>query len=236
MAERIDLVVIDPQVSFCDKATDELYVPNAENDVKRIAEMINRFGKKINKIHVSMDCHHFFDISHMKFWRNSKGQNPDPFTIITHQDTVDKVWFPIFKSLPGHSDAQAYVEYYTKELEKNGRFQHCTFPNHCLIGSDGNKIMPVLFQALINWQEKNHNNVNYVSKGSCVITENFSIIQAEVPSPDFPETQLNTAFIQTLMDTDRILIAGEAGSHCLKFSTEDIANNFNDDTYIKKIT
>ncbi len=128
MAENIHLVVIDPQNDFCEHGEDltveerterkakgipirergSLYVPGAENDMQRVADMINRMGDKINKIHVSLDCHYKYDISHPKFLRNSKGENPEPFTIISHKDAVDGVWFPIFASLPGHSPDVRY--------------------------------------------------------------------------------------------------------------------------------
>jgi len=234
--ERIDLVVIDPQVSFCDPDKGELYVPGAEKDMERVADLIKSFGSKIKKIHVTLDCHHLFDIAHPGFWRNSEGKNPDPFTIITNKDIVDGKWFPVFLSLPEHPNAREYVKNYTKQLENSGRYPLCIWPPHCLIGSEGNNVMPILFEALINWEKEMKNNVNYVSKGSCVTTEHYSAIKAEVPDPNDASTQLNTRFVKTLMEADKILIAGEAGSHCLKSSVEDISTGFGDDSYVEKIT
>ena len=37
------------------------------------------------------------------------------------------------------------------------------------------------------------------------------------------------------MQADIVAIAGEAGSHCLANTVRDIANGFNDDSYIKKL-
>jgi len=45
MAERIDLLIIDPQVDFCDPSG-ALYVPGAEKDMERLSEMVKRFGKQ----------------------------------------------------------------------------------------------------------------------------------------------------------------------------------------------
>jgi nicotinamidase-related amidase len=47
---------------------------------------------------------------------------------------------------------------------------------------------------------------------------------AEVPDPADPDTQLNARFIATLAEADQVYIAGEAGSHCVKASTEHIAD------------
>jgi nicotinamidase-related amidase len=232
--ERIDLLIIDPQVDFCDPKG-ALYVPGAENDMARLASMIDRFGSKIKNIHVTLDCHHLYDIAHPGFWRNSAGENPEPFTIITHKDIVDGVWFPAFAALPGYPNAREYVKSYTKTLEDSGRYPLCIWPPHCLIGSEGNAIMPDLFAALVKWEQENRNNVNYVSKGSTITTEHYSAVKAEVPDPNVPDTQLNTRFIQTITNADKILSAGEAGSHCYKNTVEDIADGFGNDDYIKKI-
>ncbi len=156
MAERTDLMIIDPQVSFCDPNKGELYVPGAEKDMERAAALIKKLGSKIKKIHVTLDCHHLYDISHPKFWRNSEGKTPDPFTIISNEDVVNGIWFPIFQKLPrqdpdtkNNIEARKYVKWYTQKLEESGRYPLCIWPPHCLIASEGNNIFPVLFDALI---------------------------------------------------------------------------------------
>ncbi|MHA1169397.1 MAG: hypothetical protein ACTSRU_16340 [Candidatus Hodarchaeales archaeon] len=230
--ERIDLLIIDPQIDFCDPKG-ALYVPGAENDMARLASMIDRFGSKIRNIHVTLDCHHLYDIAHPGFWKNSARENPNPFTIITHKDVVDGVWLPAFPSLPGHDNAIEYVKSYTKTLEESGRYPLCVWPPHCLIGSEGNAILPVLFDSLVKWEQNNHNNINYVSKGSTITTEHYSAVKAEVPDPNVPDTQLRTRFIEFFDESSKILSAGEAGSHCYKNTVEDIAD-FGDE-YVKNI-
>ena len=243
--KRTDLLIIDPQIDFCRPGQDEndpkrgaLYVDNAENDMVRVSDLIKRYGEKIKKIHVTLDCHHRFDIAHPGFWRNSDGKHPDFFTIISHQDVVDAVWSPVFMKLPGHPDESAveYLKRYTKTLEDGKRYPLCIWPPHCLIGSEGNAVFPVLFEALRIWEEeKRNNNVEFVSKGSTITTEHYSAIKAEVPDPEDPTTQINTRFIKALKDADEVLICGEAGSHCVKNTVEDIADGFNDDEAIKKM-
>jgi nicotinamidase/pyrazinamidase len=241
MAERVDLLIIDPQVDFCDPSG-ALFVPGADKDMERVASLIDKMGTKINKIHVTLDCHHLFDIAHGIFWRNSDGKNPDPFTIISNKDIVDGIWFPIFQKLPtidpdtgDFIDARKYAKWYTKRLEEGGRYPLCIWPEHCLISNEGNNVMPILFNALQNWEKNNNDNINFVSKGSNILTENYSVLQCEVPLPNDPTTQLNTRFIEDIEKTDLCYICGEASSHCLKSSVEDLANNFNDDSYIKKL-
>lgn len=226
--ERIDLLIIDPQVDFCDP-NGALYVPGAEKDMANVASMIDRFGSKIKKIHVTLDCHHLIDVSHPQMWRDSEGNSPDPFTIITSQEMRDGKWTPRLLKYK-----QKFIDY-GEALEVSGKFPLCIWPPHCLIGSSGNAVLPVLFDALGRWEETSLDNVDYVSKGSNPFTEHYSAVKAEVEDPNDPTTQLNTRLIKVLMDTDKILIAGEAGSHCVKNTVEDIADGFGDDTYVQKM-
>ena len=96
-------------------------------------------------------------------------------------------------------------------------------------------VLPELHQALQGWEEQRFALVDYVTKGSNPWTEHYSAITADVPDPTDPGTQLNTRFIQTLLDADIIALSGEAGSHCLANTVRDIANNFGDDSYIQRL-
>jgi len=228
MSERIDLLLIDPQVDFCDPSG-ALYVQGAENDMANVASMIDRFGSKIKMIHVTLDCHHFIDVAHPAMWRGSDGKHPDLFSVITAQEMRDGKWTPIFLQ-----HKQRFIDY-CEALATSGKFPLCIWPPHCLIGSIGNTVFPVLFDALRRWEENSNKNVDYVTKGSNPYTEHYSAVKAEVTDPTDPTTQLNTKLIQTLMDADKILIAGEAGSHCVKNTVEDIADGFGNDSYVQKM-
>jgi len=95
--------------------------------------------------------------------------------------------------------------------------------------------MPVLFEALTEWEGDRFKPIDYVTKGSNPWTEHYSAVQADVPDPKDPSTQINSRLIDTLMEADTILIAGEAGSHCLANTVRDIANNFKNEDYVKKL-
>ncbi len=224
---RTELVIIDPQNDFCD-SSGALYVKDAEHDMVRLASFVNKFARKLDAINVTLDSHHLVDIAHPIYWVNSAGKNPDPFTIILAKDVEEGVWTPARPSL-----MKKTLEY-VKQLESSGRYALCIWPPHCLIGSWGNNVFPVLFDTLKAW-EQDIRVVNYVTKGSNIFTEHYSAVKAEVPDPADTTTQINSALIQQLMDADTILFAGEAGSHCLANTITDIANEFGDDSYVKKI-
>ena len=226
--KKVDLVVIDPQEDFCNPAG-ALFVKGADADMKRLATFVKRARCKLHDIHVTLDSHHLVDVAHPVFWKDSKGNHPKPFTIITAQDVKDGVWSP---SLPGCF--QRMIDYVVA-LEKGGRYPLCIWPPHCLIGTPGATIVPALAAELNGWCELNLSTVDYVAKGSNPFTEHYSAIQAEVPDPSDPKTSINAEFVQTLMDADLIAVAGEASSHCLCNTVMDIVKQFQDDSLVAKI-
>jgi nicotinamidase-related amidase len=228
MAQSVHLVVIDPQIDFCDPAG-ALYVGGAEKDIDRLAEMVRRIAPRLDDIHVTLDSHRLIDVAHPIFWKDSAGRHPAPFTIITAAEVEAGRWSP---TLPGLFRRMLD---YVRALEASGRYPLCIWPPHCLIGSRGHGVMPELHDALSQWERSRFAMVDYVTKGSNPWTEHYSAVCADVPDPGDPGTQLNTHFIQTLMEADLVALAGEAGSHCLANTVRDVANNFGDDSYIRRL-
>ena len=223
MPTKVRLLVIDPQVDFCDgPANGALAVPGAWADMERLAAMIDRLGPRIDDIDVTLDSHHTIDIAHPGWWVDRQGANPRPFTLITAADVQAGVWSP---RNPGWR--QRSLDY-VRELEANGKYTLLVWPPHCLIGSPGHAVHPGLFEALRRWEEREFGMVNFVMKGSNPFTEHYSAVAAEVPDPSDPSTMLNTGLIDTLRGSDVVLIAGEALSHCVKSTVEDIADSVGD--------
>lgn len=228
MTKRIELLIIDPQVDFCDPKRGALYVPGAENDMERLAKMVRRLKDKLDDVHVTLDSHHFIHIAHPIFWQDSHGKHPPLFTRISRVDVEEGVWTPMVPGL--YRRALEYVQ----KLEQNGRYELTIWPPHCLIGSPGHTVFPELFAALTEWESR-FAFVDYVTKGSNILTEHYSAVQADVPDPTDASTQINTRLIQALENADQILIAGEARTHCLANTVRDIANSFGDDSFVSKL-
>jgi nicotinamidase-related amidase len=209
------LLIIDPQIDFCCPVRGSLFVPGAERDMQRLAQMVRLQAKKIDAIHVTLDTHHVVHIAHPIFWVDAAGQHPDPFTLIRADEVESKRWTTTRPEM--RERALAYVQ----ALERGGRYALCIWPYHCLVGSEGHAVKPALFDALRAW-EAPFALVNYIPKGSNIFTEHYSAIRAEVPDPADPATQTNRLLVETLRDTDRVLIAGEAGSHCVANTVRDL--------------
>ncbi len=221
------LLIIDPQIDFCDPAG-ALSVAGADADMDRLAQMVARLGGQLSEIHVTLDSHHWVHIAHPVFWIDSAGKHPEPFTIISAEDVQAGRWTA--SDPAARERAAAYVS----SLEAHGRYPLCVWPPHCLLGSRGHAVLPVLFEALVSW-EKPYRVVDYVEKGSNVYTEHYSAIKADVPDPADPSTQLNTRLVSALGFADVVVVAGEAGSHCVANTVRDLADSFGDDRLVSKI-
>jgi nicotinamidase/pyrazinamidase len=223
---KTQLLIIDPQYDFCDPAG-ALYVPGAETDIQRIADLIHRGGPRIDDIQVTLDSHQLVHIAHPIFWVDKDGKEPAPFSCITADDVRAKRWSA---KCPG---LQEYAKQYVEELEGNGRYQLVIWPPHCLIGTPGHNVFEPLRDALLEWQ-KLFATVNFVTKGSNPLTEHYSVVRADVVDAEDPSTAVNVDFIRQLEDADEVLIGGQALSHCVANSVRDIADEFGPDQ-VKKL-
>ena len=117
---EIHLLLIDPQNDFCDK-NGSLFVPGADEDMKRLAAMVARLEDKLADVHVTLDSHRKVDISHPIWWKDSSGVHPAPFTQIGAAD-LESGRFTTTQ--PGfHKRTLAYL----KALEAGNRFTPTSF-------------------------------------------------------------------------------------------------------------
>ena len=224
---KIALVIIDPQNSFCNP-NGELFVPGADEDCVRLANMINRLEDKIDSIHVTLDSHQEVDIAHPVFWRDSEGNHPNPFTIISKEDVEQG------KYVTSNPACLRRATEYVKSLADNSRYPLCIWPPHCIIGSEGYQIEQGVSDAIRQWGKNKFKLVDFVTKGSNPWTEHYSAIKADVPDPTDPTTLPNSRFVNTVDKADIILISGQALSHCVANTVLDLINEFGEES-VKKI-
>jgi len=232
-AHAFYLLIIDPQNDFCDLPPSycpldphgsqafapSLPVKGAHADMLRLAELIRSATGGIRDITLTLDSHQHLDIAHPGFWQDGAGKPIAPFTQITAAELRQG------RYLPRLAAARPRVQAYLDALEAAGRYTHMVWPIHCEMGTWGHNIHHDLRLACNAWEEQQLGIVNMLAKGSNPWTEHYSAIQAEVPDPSDPNTLLNTALIARLQKADRVFIAGEASSHCVKATTEHIAEH-----------
>lgn len=233
MDSNTHLLIIDPQNDFCDlpetwrpldplsgqRLAPALPVAGAHDDMLRLASMIERLSVGLAGITVTLDSHHRFDIAHPTFWQTGEGQAVQPFTPITAAQARAGQFVP--RDASAMPRALAYMD----ELERRGRYTLMVWPVHCEIGSWGHGVHAAVKSAYNGWEEAQRKVARKVIKGSNPWTEHYSALQAEVPDPNDPDSQMNRRLIAELDCADQLLVAGEAGSHCVRATVEHLADN-----------
>ncbi|QYF92732.1 isochorismatase family protein [Massilia sp. PAMC28688] len=228
MKRNLHLLIIDPQNDFCDLPpaylpageSPALPVPGAHADMQRVARLIDQGASGLAAISITLDSHHRIDVAHTTFWMDAAGAAVAPFTQITLADLEQG------RYAPRDAAARPRVLDYLAALERAGRYQLMVWPTHCEIGSWGHNVHADVRTAYNRWEEATLRTVQKVSKGTNPWTEHYSAIQAEVPDAGDASTQVNSAFIAELRKADRVYITGEAGSHCVKATTEHIVEHW----------
>jgi nicotinamidase-related amidase len=213
------LLIIDPQNDFMDIAGAALPVKGAAQDMARLAGLIDKAGPRIAQITVTLDSHHRVGIERPPMWRQADGGTVAPFTPISAADVRSGKYAPRDPHVLRR--ALAYLD----ALETGGRYTLMIWPVHCEIGSWGHNVEDTVRAAYNRWEVAKLRHVRKVLKGMNPWTENYSALQAEVPDPQDPGTQLNRALIAQLDEAERIVVAGEASSHCVRATTEHLADN-----------
>lgn len=219
-----ELLIIDPQNDFCDLPVTAgprpaLPVPGADADMRRLAAFIDRQGAALTGIRVTLDSHSPVDIAHPLWWRDAAGASPAPFTVIQAEDVRAGRW------RAADPRQQDYSARYVAQLELGGRYPLVVWPEHCLLGGWGHNVHGELKAALDAWSRAQLTAVEFILKGTNPRTEHYSAVQAEVPDPADAATQPNRALIRTLAAADRIVVAGEALSHCVANTVRDLAEH-----------
>ncbi|MCP4651160.1 MAG: hypothetical protein GY853_13925 [PVC group bacterium] len=217
----VQLLTIDGQYDFCDP-NGALFVQGADKDMSRLSKMVRENIPQISAIHATLDSHHPVHIAHPVWWKDSKNQHPSPFTVINVDDVENGTWKAY------NPNMQQWSLDYVKSLKDNCRYVLCIWPPHCLIADMGFTIVPELREAFLIW-ETTFKKLNYVPKGSCVYTEHYSAVRADVEYPGDPTTMLNTQVINMLKTGQDILVTGEALDFCVANTIRDIANEFSED-------
>mmetsp|Transcript_15741 Transcript_15741/g.15093 ORF Transcript_15741/g.15093 Transcript_15741/m.15093 type:complete len:194 (+) Transcript_15741:357-938(+) len=133
------------------------------------------------------------------------------------------------KYFPSDTNLLKHCSQYTKAIEEKNRFTHMIFPEHCLIGSVGHAVVENIHNAIQEWSLLNIRSIEYVMKGQNCLTEMYSAIEAEIPQSKDPQTKTNMILIDKLCQADKLIICGQALSHCVRYTLVDILKHWKKD-------
>ena len=229
----LHLLLIDVQKDFC-LPEGALYVggrsgTGAVDDTRRLVEWMYRNLAAITRITATLDTHLAFQIFFPSFWVDREGRELMAHRVIRADEVRagDVRPSPAVAAWLARGDEgwlAAEVLHYCEALERSGRYQLYLWPPHCLVGGDGHALVGAvqearLFQAYArgaqSWTEQ---------KGSNPLTENYSVLRPEVlrRHDHKPLGERNTALVKSLLSAGALVVAGQASSHCVKSTLEDL--------------
>jgi len=229
---QIGLLLVDVQNTFCIPEF-ELYVggesgTGAVDDNRRLCEFIYRNLKRITRICPTMDTHQTAQIFHSIFLVNESGRHPDPYTQISLKDIENGSWRmnPLLYGSHPFNDIQGgeYLRHYAKTLKASGKYELTIWPYHAILGGIGHALVSAVEEALFFHAIARQSQPDLQIKGDNPLTEHYSILRPEVlTSPDGRHiARKNKPFMQKLLNYDALVIAGQAKSHCVAWTVQDL--------------
>jgi nicotinamidase-related amidase len=227
---KVRLLLIDVQNTFC-LPDFELFVGGqsgrgAIEDNIRLCEFIYHNLGEIDQIVATMDTHQMWQIFHPIFWIDAAGEHPTAaVTMITHDDVLAGKWRvnPQF----GHGapeQLQAYALHYVQQLTAGGKYPLTIWPYHAMLGGIGHALVPAVEEAIFFHGIARTSQAQFPIKGDNALTENYSALAPEVANNQFGESiaSQDRQLIQYLLESDRLIIAGQAQSHCVAWTVNDL--------------
>jgi nicotinamidase-related amidase len=242
---RICLIAVDVQNTFCIPGF-ELFVAGrsgraAVDDNVRLCRFIYRHLHAITQIYPTLDTHMPEQIFHPVFWVNDAGDHPAPYTLLSASDVRQGRW-RVNPAVAGRlsvivrhgtdphgemRDAawlQRYAQYYVDRLERSGKYQLTIWPYHALLGGIGHALVSSVDEAVYFHALARASTPGVQVKGDHPLTEHYSVLRPEVMEDHEgrPIAGKNTGFIEALLEFDAVVIAGQAKSHCVAWTIDDL--------------
>jgi len=246
-AFRISLMLVDVQNTFCIPGF-EMFVGGrsgtaAVEDNIRLCRFIYRNLQVITQISPTMDTHTALQVFHSVFLTDSHGNHPPPFTTVSPEDIEEGRWRfnPALAGSLGitRSYADEYLRHYTNELEKREKYDYTIWPYHAMLGGIGHALVSSVEEAAFFHGIARKTQPDFQVKGENPLTENYSVLRPEVMEDAEGRriARKNTGFIQRLLDFDAVVIAGQAKSHCVFWTVDDLLNEIksSDPTLVDKV-
>ena len=229
---RICLLAVDVQNTFCIPDF-ELFVAGrsgagAVEDNRRLCEFVYRNLGEITQIFPSLDTHHAMQVFHAIWLIGEDGNHPAPYTLVSAEDVAVGRWRANPAVAEALGKAPDYVARrladYTRRLAEGGKYDLTIWPYHAMLGGIGHALVSAFEEAVFFHGVARYSNPEFQVKGENALTEHYSILGPEVTEgPDGEELgRKNIELIEKLVEFDAVVVAGQAKSHCLAWTIDDL--------------
>jgi nicotinamidase-related amidase len=206
---RVCLLLIDCQNTFCTPGF-ELFVPGAPDDNRRLCEFVYRNLGAITQVVPTLDTHQALQVFHASWLVDTGGRHPAPYTVVSVQDVENGVW------RAADPTEQKNLVGYVRALEAGGRYRLTIWPYHAMLGGIGHALVSAVEEAAFFHAIAREISPAFQIKGNDSRTEAYSVLGPEVGG------RRNDALVELLRSFDAVLLAGQAKSHCVAWTVEDL--------------
>ena len=224
---RVCLVAVDVQNTFCVPGF-ELYVPGAEQDNARLCEFLYRNLGSITAIIPTLDTHRATQIFHPLWLQDEDGRHPEPYTLVTPEDVESGRWRIRPSAVESAGIDPEYAErqllHYTRKLAERGKYNLTIWPYHAMLGGIGHALVSSVEEAIFFHTVARASQPAFQVKGDNPLTEHYSMLGPEITEGPMgePIAGKNDLLIEQLLLYDAIIVAGQAKSHCVAWTIDDL--------------
>jgi nicotinamidase-related amidase len=232
---RVAVLAVDMQNTFCTPGF-ELFVAGrsgtgAVDDSRRFVEFLYRNLGRVTRVFSTMDTHQAAQIFHALFLVDDGGHHPPAMTFVSVEDVEGGRWRfneELAEALglaPG--DGQRHLLHYARTLRDGGKYALTIWPYHSMLGGIGHALVPSVEEAFFFHSVARSTPVDFRVKGNQALTEAYSVFGPEVECGPSGQVlgQRDEQLAQALLGYDRVIVAGQAKSHCVAWSVADLLDS-----------
>jgi nicotinamidase-related amidase len=229
---RLCLLAVDVQNTFCIPGF-ELFVAGrsgtgAVDDNRRLCEFVYRNLGTITQILPSLDTHYAMQVFHAIWLVDDQGNRPAPYTLVSAEDVEAGRWrlnTAVADALAIDADyAKRHLVHYTRRLAEGGKYDLTIWPYHAMLGGIGHALVSAVEEAVFFHGIARRSHPDFHVKGNNPLTEHYSMLGPEVtegPDGDHLAAK-NAKLIERLLTFDAVVVAGQAKSHCMAWTIDDL--------------
>lgn len=183
---KVFMLLFEPQVDFYPGGSWGSYEGlGARDSAERLAEFTTSHLDSIDQIYVALDTHQKIQTCSSKFWVNPSGSCPDVNTRITLDDVHAQHWLP---------RRQKMMDYCVESLSNSGN-EVIIEQEHCLIGTAGTAILPIVNSAINEWEDHRMKNIgilNKVQSGPAALSSTVGSLSSMATASPIEEVEVGT--------------------------------------------
>jgi nicotinamidase-related amidase len=159
---------------------------------------------------------------------DEEGRHPPPYTLVSAEDVASGRWRvngAVADALGLDAGyARRHLADYTRRLAEGGKYDLTVWPYHAMLGGIGHALVSAVEEAIFFHGVARHSRPEFHVKGDNPLTEHYSVLGPEVTEgPDGDRLgEEEPGFIATLRSFDAVVIAGQAKSHCVAWTIDDL--------------